>query len=128
MFMENQIRAANPNLQIVYQHCQKNLEDISSIARKNGAKIIFCTVGSNLKHCPPFASLHQADLTESEEKKLNEITNKRVPGRRSEDMPTRSRATWPLVRLMTLMRNCNFALADVIGLWGNTTKPGKDTS
>lgn len=73
MFMENLIRATNPDLQIVYQHYQRNLEDIGRIARKSGAKIIFSTVGSNLKDCPPFASLYQPDMTESDEKKWNDI-------------------------------------------------------
>lgn len=73
MFLGKQVRADDPRLETVYQHFQRNLEDINRIARKGGAKTILCTVGSNLKDCPPFASLHREDITETEEKKWNEI-------------------------------------------------------
>ena len=73
MFMKNLVRADNPHLQIVYQHYKKNLEDIRRIACKNSIKIIFSTVGSNLKDCPPFACLHRDDLKEAEKKKWDEI-------------------------------------------------------
>ncbi|MHC4543484.1 MAG: tetratricopeptide repeat protein, partial [Planctomycetota bacterium] len=73
MFLEKQIRAEDRRLETVYQHFERNLKDISRIACKHGAKTIFCTVGSNLKDCPPFASLHRPDLTEKDKKKWNEI-------------------------------------------------------
>ena len=73
MFLENQIRQDDPRLETVYQHFQKNLEDIKRVALKSGAKAVFCTVGSNLKDCPPFASLHRPDLTDTEKKKWDDI-------------------------------------------------------
>jgi tetratricopeptide (TPR) repeat protein len=73
MFLEKQIRADDPGLETVYQHFRKNLEDIKRVAHKRGAKIIFCTVGSNLKDCPPFASSHRPDLTDTENKKWDDI-------------------------------------------------------
>jgi len=73
MFLEEQIRPDNPNLQKVYQHFQKNLEDIIRIGQKTEIPMIFCTVGSNLKDSPPFASLHRSDLTEPEKEKWNGI-------------------------------------------------------
>jgi tetratricopeptide (TPR) repeat protein len=73
MFFEKQIRADDPHLQTVYQHFQRNLEDINRVARKSNTKIIFCTVGSNLRDSPPFSSLHRLDLTETELEKWNDI-------------------------------------------------------
>ena len=37
---------------------RKNLEDILAVARKSGIKVLLSTVATNLKDCPPFASLH----------------------------------------------------------------------
>ncbi|MFH1719357.1 MAG: tetratricopeptide repeat protein, partial [Planctomycetota bacterium] len=73
MFLEKQVRADNANLKIVYRHFQKNLEDILRLARKNGIDIIFCTVPSNLKDSPPFASLHRPGLTDAEKKSWDEL-------------------------------------------------------
>ena len=78
MFLGKQVRADDPRLKTVYQHFERNLKDISQIARRSRAKIIFCTVGSNLKDCPPFASLHRQSLTEAEKKKWDEIYQQAV--------------------------------------------------
>jgi hypothetical protein len=73
MFLEKQIQAEDPRLKIVYQYFRRNLEDIGLTALKSKAKIIFCTVGSNLKDSPPFASLHRLGLTETELKNWDDI-------------------------------------------------------
>src|SRR4030042_1276018 len=73
MFLEKQVRPEDKQLKTVYQHFERNLKDISRIAAKSGAKIIFSTVPSNLKDCPPFASLHRADLQETDKKIWDEI-------------------------------------------------------
>ena len=73
MFLEKQIRPDAPALETVYQHFHRNLEDISRIAGESGAKIILCTVGSNLKDCPPFASLHRPGFRETQKKKWDDI-------------------------------------------------------
>lgn len=73
MFLENQIREDDPRLESVYQHFERNMEDIKRIACQSGARIIVCTVGSNLKDCPPFASLHRSNLTALDEKKWDDI-------------------------------------------------------
>jgi len=64
MFLEKQIRVDDQHLETVYRHFRRNLEDITQIGHNAGAKVILCTVGSNLKDNPPFASLHRPDLTE----------------------------------------------------------------
>jgi tetratricopeptide (TPR) repeat protein len=73
MFLENQVREDDPRLESVYRHFERNIQDIKDIARQSGARIIFCTVGSNLKDCPPFASLHRPDLTDTEKESWNEL-------------------------------------------------------
>jgi tetratricopeptide (TPR) repeat protein len=47
-----------------YENFKKNLEDILEAGHKAGVPIILSTVGSNLKDCAPFASLHSAKLEE----------------------------------------------------------------
>ncbi|MEK7678067.1 MAG: tetratricopeptide repeat protein, partial [Verrucomicrobiota bacterium] len=67
MFMEHQIRQEDPGMEMVYRHFQSNLEDIVQVGKKSGAKILASTVGSNLRHCAPFASLHAAGLKETDQ-------------------------------------------------------------
>jgi len=78
MFLKKQIRADSANLPIVYQHFQSNLQDIRRIACKKGISIIFCTVPSNLKDSPPFASLHRPNLTNAEKKIWDELYQKGI--------------------------------------------------
>lgn len=64
MFLEKQVPADGPDLETVYQHFTQNLVDICGVAHERRVPIIVCTVPTNLKDCPPFASLHRSDLTE----------------------------------------------------------------
>ncbi len=64
MFMKRQVRADDPALQRVYRQFRANLEAIKEAALDSNAKVAFCTVGCNLKDCPPFMSLHRGDLRE----------------------------------------------------------------
>ncbi|MFB0552834.1 MAG: tetratricopeptide repeat protein [Phycisphaerae bacterium] len=73
MFLEKQVRANDTNLGIVYRHFQRNLQDIRRVACKRGINVIFCTVASNLKDSPPFASLHRPNLTDTEKKSWDEF-------------------------------------------------------
>jgi tetratricopeptide (TPR) repeat protein len=63
MMLDQQIRADDPALERVYDHFAVNLRDILSTAIGAGAKPIVCSVSSNLKDCPPFASLHAPGLS-----------------------------------------------------------------
>ena len=78
MFLKKQIRADNTNLPIVYQHFQSNLQDIRHLACRKGIGIIFCTVSSNLKDSPPFASLHRPNLTNAEKKSWDKLYQKGI--------------------------------------------------
>jgi tetratricopeptide (TPR) repeat protein len=73
MFLEKQVRAEDRRLETVYRHFERNLKDIGRIAGRSGAKTIFCTVGSNLKDSPPFASLHRPGITEAQRQEWNNI-------------------------------------------------------
>jgi hypothetical protein len=62
MFLKQQISLDNPRMEVAYHHFQKNLEAILDTASASGARVLLSTVASNLKDCPPFASLHRAEL------------------------------------------------------------------
>lgn len=68
MFLNEQVRADDPRLKATYSHFRRNLEDICRIAENRGVPTILCTIGTNLRDCPPFASLHRADLTAEQRK------------------------------------------------------------
>jgi tetratricopeptide (TPR) repeat protein len=73
MFVARQIRADDHRLKIVYEHYQNNLLSICKVAQKSGAKVILCTLGVNLKDCPPFASLHRSNLSDAEKRNWDKI-------------------------------------------------------
>ena len=66
MFRDRQIRTDDAALEVVYQHFQRNLEDIVRTGQHAGAAVVLCTVAANLKDNPPFASLHRPNLSEAE--------------------------------------------------------------
>ena len=78
MFLNKQVPADTPQLEAVYNNFKRNLKDIRRIALKSRSKIIFCTVGSNLKDSPPFASLHRPDLTQAKKKSWDDIYSRAI--------------------------------------------------
>ena len=63
MFLDKQVRADSPSLQRTYANFASNLRDIVTAARGSGARVLLSTVATNLKDCPPFASLHRDGLS-----------------------------------------------------------------
>ena len=63
MSSEHQVQQDDPRMQAVYAHFKRNLDDILAAAHRGGARVILSTVGSNLKDCAPFASLHAPGLS-----------------------------------------------------------------
>jgi tetratricopeptide (TPR) repeat protein len=63
MFLDKQVPADSPALQRTYANFASNLRDIVDAARSSGARVLLSTVATNLKDCPPFASLHRKGLT-----------------------------------------------------------------
>jgi len=66
MFLENRIPFDDPRLEKVYSHFKRNLDDIIDKGRESGAKVIVCTVATNLKDNAPFASMYRQDLSEAQ--------------------------------------------------------------
>jgi len=62
MFMKNQVTADDPRLDSVYDNFRANLRDICAAGCGAGAPVILSTVVTNLKDCPPFASVHRPGL------------------------------------------------------------------
>ena len=65
MFLKQQVRHDDPRMNKVYDHFAANLRDIVTTGRRSGAEVILSTVASNLKDCPPFASLHRLGKADS---------------------------------------------------------------
>jgi tetratricopeptide (TPR) repeat protein len=63
MFLDKQVRADSPALQRTYANFARNLRDIVNAAGGSGARVLLSTVATNLKDCPPFASLHRDGLS-----------------------------------------------------------------
>ena len=62
MFTEHQLRSDDPNRLRACENFQQNLNDILCAAQDARVPVILSTVGSNLKDCAPFGSLHSAGL------------------------------------------------------------------
>ena len=69
MFLNQQISADDPRMNVVYNHFACNLSDIIKAGRHSGAGIVVSTVAVNLKDCAPFASQHRAGLSDTDKKK-----------------------------------------------------------
>lgn len=72
MFLDKQVKEDDPRMEVVYRNFQANLHDICRISNKQKTKIIVCTVPSNLKDSPPFASGHRPNLTDAEKDQWDE--------------------------------------------------------
>jgi Flp pilus assembly protein TadD len=63
MFLRHKIRFDDPKMDGVYRNFRDNLREICRAARNGGARVVLCTVASNLKDCGPFFSMHRTDLS-----------------------------------------------------------------
>jgi len=84
MFLDKQVRSDDDALQHVYSHFRQNLEDIARNGCRAKANVIFCTIASNLKDCPPFASLHRLGIAEAQKRRWEEIYEEGVEYERAE--------------------------------------------
>lgn len=67
MFTDHQLRYDDPNRIRASDNFAANLADILRAGQDAGVPIILSTVGSNLKDCAPFASLHKATLSQEQQ-------------------------------------------------------------
>ena len=73
MFEKNLLRHDDPARLRAYENFKGNLQDIVKVGRQAGVPIILSTVGSNLKDCSPFASLHREDLDPAEKSEWDRL-------------------------------------------------------
>jgi len=66
MFLDHQVRMTEPAMETVYHHFEENLSDICKVGRASRIPVIVSTVGTNLKDCAPFGSLHRPGLQEED--------------------------------------------------------------
>jgi tetratricopeptide (TPR) repeat protein len=78
MFLGQQVRADDPRLAVTYNYLRRNLQDICRIGARAGAETILCTVGANLRDCPPFASLHRPGLAQAQQGRWESIYKQAV--------------------------------------------------
>lgn len=76
MFLEHQVRADSPQMKPVYENFRANMLDIIAVARRSGAQVLISTVGTNLKDCAPFASLHREGLRPDELRSWNDLVER----------------------------------------------------
>ena len=75
MFNQNLLRHDDPKKQRAYKNFESNLKDILATGHKAGVPIILSSVGSNLRNCSPFASLHREDLDASDRSEWERLFN-----------------------------------------------------
>lgn len=73
MFKDHQVRFDDPNRLRAYENFRRNLTDILRAGQNAGVPIVLSTVGSNLKDCAPFGSLHSTALTEAQKMEWERI-------------------------------------------------------
>jgi tetratricopeptide (TPR) repeat protein len=66
MFTENLLRPDDPKRLRVYGNFRANLQEILKAAERAEVPVLLSTVGSNLRDCAPFASLHSESLSSVE--------------------------------------------------------------
>ena len=70
MFLDQRVCKDDEALARVYRHFETNLGDIVGQARRRQVPVVLCTVGSNLRDCPPFASQHSRTLSEDDRREF----------------------------------------------------------
>lgn len=66
MFKDHELRYDDPARLRAYENFKVNLADVLRTGRSAEVPVILSTVGSNLKDCAPFASLHTTALSETQ--------------------------------------------------------------
>jgi len=87
MFLENQVGPDDPRKPRVYEHFQKNLEDILRVSERAGVKVIVSTVASNLRDCAPFASENSPDLDTNKVANWKRLFDEGAGAERAGDFP-----------------------------------------
>lgn len=83
MFVENRVAADDNRLTDLYGNLRENLIDICAYARDAGASTILCTVATNLRDCPPFASAHRAGLPDADRRQWQSLVDSGTRGEKA---------------------------------------------
>lgn len=76
MMLERPVSWSDPRLEPVMANFRRNLVDICRVAMGTvgrSGKVIACTVATNLRDCPPFASVHRADLEQADLERWSDV-------------------------------------------------------
>jgi len=87
MFKEHQLRYDDPNRLRACENFKENLNDILRAGQSAGVPVILSTVGSNLKDCAPFGSLHSAALNALQKSEWDALYQEGVTLEASGDFP-----------------------------------------
>ena len=87
MFKDHQLRYDDPNRLRAYANFKRNLDDILRAGQAAGVPVILSTVGSNLKDCAPFGSLHSAGLNDSQQSEWDGLYQGGITLESSGDFP-----------------------------------------
>ena len=66
MNLSKAVPADAPRLAQLFEHFRTNVADICQAAIDADADVLLCTVGVNLKDCPPFGSRHREGLSDAD--------------------------------------------------------------
>jgi tetratricopeptide (TPR) repeat protein len=87
MFKEHQLRSDDANRLRAYENFEQNLNDILRAGHDAGVPVILSTVGSNLKDCAPFGSLHSAGLNDIQQSEWDGLYQEGIRLESSGDFP-----------------------------------------
>jgi len=62
LFLDHQVRADDPAMDLVYRSFARNLADVLAAFRERGARVVVSTVGTRVRDFAPFASAHRPGL------------------------------------------------------------------
>lgn len=65
-FRKHRLAASDIRRQWIMDNFKANIEDVCRYAQSVGAKIVLCTLGSNLRDFPPLGSLHRPNLADAQ--------------------------------------------------------------
>lgn len=88
MFRDHQLRYDDANRLRTYENFRGNLVDILRAGRSAGVPVVLSTVGSNLKDCAPFASLHALKLTNAQKTEWDNYFGEGTAFETNQDYPS----------------------------------------
>ena len=87
MFKDHQLRYEDPNRLRASDNFKRNLNDILRAGQDAGVPVILSTVGSNLKDCAPFGSLHSTALNIMQQREWDALYQQGITLESSRDFP-----------------------------------------